>query len=125
MVHHVESGSIGESQEIEKSDLLEAVDGAPVRDLEELYAKLQEASQTRRRLTMTFKKLTGGDTLFSYTQRVAVGFGAAHDRPAARHAERGSDDERSERSAGGQPGAVSDSRLAVSASGSLPRGLES
>ena len=39
MVHHVESGSIGESQEIEKSDLLEAVDGAPVRDLEELYAQ--------------------------------------------------------------------------------------
>jgi S1-C subfamily serine protease len=69
MVHYVESGSMGESQEIEKSDLLEAVDGAPVRDLEELYAKLQEASQARRRLTMTFKKLSGGDALFSYTQR--------------------------------------------------------
>ena len=69
MVHHVESGSIGESQEIEKSDLLEAVDGAPVRDLEELYARLQEASQTRRRIVMTFKKLAGGDTLFTYTQR--------------------------------------------------------
>jgi S1-C subfamily serine protease len=69
MVHHVESGSIGESQEIEKSDLLEAIDGAPVRDLEELYAKLQEASQTRRRLVMTFKKLSGGETLFTYTQR--------------------------------------------------------
>ncbi len=69
MVHHVESGSLGESQEIEKSDLLEAVDGEPVRDLQALYAKLQEASQARRRLTMTFKKLSGGDTLFSYTQR--------------------------------------------------------
>lgn len=69
MVHHVESGSLGESQEIEKSDLLEAVDGEPVRDLEALYAKLEEASQTRRRLTMTFKKFSGGDALFSYTQR--------------------------------------------------------
>lgn len=69
MVHHVESGSLGESQEIEKSDLLEAVDGEPVRDLQALYAKLQEASQTRHRLTMTFKKLSGGDTLFTYTQR--------------------------------------------------------
>ena len=35
MVHFVESGSIGESREIEKSDLLEAVDGAPVPDLED------------------------------------------------------------------------------------------
>src|SRR5262245_11817722 len=69
MVHYVESGSLGEAQEVDKSDLLEAVDGAPVRDLEELYAKLQEASQARRRLTMTFKKLSGGDALFSYTQR--------------------------------------------------------
>jgi S1-C subfamily serine protease len=69
MVHHVESGSIGESQEVEKSDMLEAIDGAPVRDLEELYARLQEAAGTRRRITMTFKKLSGGDTLFSYTRR--------------------------------------------------------
>ena len=69
MVHHVESGSIGESQEIEKSDLLEAVDGAPVRDLEELHAKLQQANQSRRRLVMTFKKLTWGDTMYSYTRR--------------------------------------------------------
>ena len=69
MVHHVESGSIGESQEIEKSDMLEAVDGVPVQDLEALYAKLEEAAQTRHRLTMTFKKLYGGDALFSYTRR--------------------------------------------------------
>ena len=69
MVHHVESGSVGESQEIEKSDLLEAIDGVPVRDLEELHAKLLEASQTRKRLSLTFKKLSWGDTLFSYTRR--------------------------------------------------------
>jgi hypothetical protein len=60
---------VGESQEIEKSDLLEAVDGVPVRDLEELHAKLLEASQTHHRLSLTFKKLSWGDTLFSYTRR--------------------------------------------------------
>ena len=69
MVHHVESGSIGESQEIEKSDLLEAVNDEPVRDLEALQAKIDEAGRTGRRLTMTFKKLYGGDALFSYTRR--------------------------------------------------------
>jgi len=69
MVHHVESGSVGQSQEIEKSDLLEAVDGAPVRDLADLHQRFQEAEQARRRLTLTFKKLSGGETLFTYTQR--------------------------------------------------------
>ena len=69
MVHHVETGSIGESQEIEKSDLLEAVDGTLVRDVEELYAKLAAAQQARRRVTLTFKKIAGGEALFSYTQR--------------------------------------------------------
>jgi len=69
MVHHVESGSIGESREIEKSDLLEAVDGAPVLDVDALYARLNDARQDGRRVTLTFKKLAGGDTLFAYSQR--------------------------------------------------------
>ncbi len=69
MVHHVESGSIGESQEIEKSDLLEAVDGAPVRNLDELYSRLEESRKNRRRAALTFKKIAGGEALFSYTQR--------------------------------------------------------
>jgi S1-C subfamily serine protease len=69
MVHHVEPGSIGEAQEIEKSDLLEAVDGVPVLEVDDLYARLNDARGKRRRVTLTFKKLAGGDTLFSYTQR--------------------------------------------------------
>ncbi len=69
MVHHVESGSIGESREIEKSDLLEMVDGAPVLDVDALYARLNEARNNGRRVTLTFKKLAGGDTLFTYAQR--------------------------------------------------------
>ena len=69
MVHHVESGSIGESREIEKSDLLEAVDGAPVLDIDALYARLNDARQGGHRVTLTFKKLAGGDALFAYSQR--------------------------------------------------------
>ena len=69
MVHHVESGSIGQSQEIEKSDLLEAVNGQPVRDVDELYSLLEESRSNGRRAALTFKKLAGGETLFSYTQR--------------------------------------------------------
>jgi hypothetical protein len=34
-----------------------------------LYARLNEARQNGRRVTFTFKKLAGGDTLFSYAQR--------------------------------------------------------
>src|SRR5262245_8433597 len=69
MVHHVEAGSIGEAQEIEKSDLLEAVDGSPVHDVDSLHARLSDARAARRRITLTFKKLAGGDALFTYTQR--------------------------------------------------------
>ena len=69
MVHHVEPGSIGESQEVEKSDLLEAVDGAPVRDVDELYSRLTEARGNGRKAALTFKKIAGGEALFSYTQR--------------------------------------------------------
>jgi S1-C subfamily serine protease len=69
MVHHVEPGSIGQSREVEKSDLLEAVDGAPVLDVDSLHARLDEARASDRRVTFTFKKLAGGDALFSYTQR--------------------------------------------------------
>jgi len=69
MVHHVEPGSIGEAQEIEKSDLLEAVDGVAVLDVEELHTRLNEARSRSRRVALTLKRLAGGDTLFSYSQR--------------------------------------------------------
>jgi S1-C subfamily serine protease len=69
MVHHVESGSVGESQDIEKSDLLETVDGIAVHDVDDLYARLDQARKAGRRVTLTFKKLAGGDAMFSYTQR--------------------------------------------------------
>jgi S1-C subfamily serine protease len=72
MVHHVESGSIGESQEIAKADLLETVDGARVASVDELYARLADARRAGRRATLSFKRFSGGDTLFSYSQRTLL-----------------------------------------------------
>ena len=69
MVHHVEPGSIGEAQEVARSDLLESVDGAAISDLGELHARLEEAAKQRRRVELTFKRLVGGDYAFTYTQR--------------------------------------------------------
>lgn len=69
MVHHVEPGSMGESREIEKNDLLEAVDGAPVSDVDALYARMEEARGNGRRVTLKLKKLAGGTSLFSYSER--------------------------------------------------------
>ncbi|MBM3358556.1 MAG: trypsin-like serine protease [Betaproteobacteria bacterium] len=70
MVHHVDAGTAGQSQEIAKSDLLEAVDGVPVRDVDDLYRRLSEVRAEGRRCALTFKKLAGGETLFNYTERM-------------------------------------------------------
>jgi S1-C subfamily serine protease len=69
MVHHVEPGSIGESQEVGKSDLLEAVDGEKIDDFDQLYKRLSDAHSKSGRVQFTFKRLSGGDSMFSYTQR--------------------------------------------------------
>jgi S1-C subfamily serine protease len=69
MVHHVEPGSIGQAQEVVRSDVLEAIDGKPVTDLDELYAALRDAATERRRVELTLKRLVGGEYAFSYTQR--------------------------------------------------------
>ena len=69
MVHHVESGSIGESQEIQRRDLLETLDGARVTDIDHFYSRLVEAHEAGRRVTLTFRRLGAGEVLFTYTQR--------------------------------------------------------
>lgn len=69
MVHHVEPGSFGESMEVLRSDILEAVDGKPVDSLEALHAHLRNAAAERRRVELTLKRLVGGDFAFSYSQR--------------------------------------------------------
>ena len=69
MVHHVESGSIGEAQEIQRADLLETVDGATVTEVDQLHSRLAEAREAGRRVTLTFRRLGAGEVLFTYTQR--------------------------------------------------------
>jgi len=69
MVHHVESGSIGEAQELRRSDLLEAVDGAPVEEIELLFSRLAQARDAGRRVTLTLRRLTTGEALFTYMER--------------------------------------------------------
>jgi len=69
MVHHVEAGSIGEGQEVARSDVLEAVDGQPVSALEDLHARLRDAATERRRVQLTLKRLVGGEYAFAYLQR--------------------------------------------------------
>lgn len=69
MVHHVEPGSVGQAQEVRSADLLEAVDGSPVNDVDQLFASLTQAADAGRRVTLTFKRLTAGEVLFTYTQR--------------------------------------------------------
>ncbi len=69
MVHHVEPGSSGESQEVGKSDLLEAIDGEKIEDFNQLLARLTDAQSKGRRVQLTFKRVSGGESMFSYTQR--------------------------------------------------------
>ena len=69
MVHHVEPGSIGQAQEVFRSDVLEAVDGKAVTDLDELYGWLSDAAGAHRRVELTLKRLVGGEFAFSYSQR--------------------------------------------------------
>ncbi len=69
MVHHIEPGSIGESQEVNKSDLLESVDGEKFADFDALYTRLADAQAKNTRVQFTFKRFSGGESMFSYTQR--------------------------------------------------------
>ncbi len=69
MVHHVEPGSIGESQEIEKSSLLDAIDGKKIEDFDQLLKHLTDAQSKGGKAQLTFKRLGGDATIFSYTQR--------------------------------------------------------
>ena len=69
MVHHVEPGSLGESQEVNKSDLLESIDGEKIDDFEQLHKRLADAHAKSARVQVTFKRFSGGESMFSYIQR--------------------------------------------------------
>jgi len=70
MVHHVEPGSDGESQEVLKSDLLEAINGEKVEDLDKLFKRLSDAQNKGGGVQFTFKRVSDNNyTMFSYIQR--------------------------------------------------------
>lgn len=69
MVHSVERGSIAEFNDVEKNDVLDAVDGKPVGTLDGVMEQLQAAHKAGRPVTLTFKRLSGGDALFHYLER--------------------------------------------------------
>lgn len=70
MVHHVERGSAGDAQRIERMDLLYSVDGATVNTVDDLYQRMQAANENKH--TVVFKFIRMGDleeNLFSYVER--------------------------------------------------------
>jgi S1-C subfamily serine protease len=69
MVHSVERGSIAEFNDVEKNDVLDAVDGKPVGTLDGVMEQLQAAHRAGRPVTLAFKRLSGGDALFHYLER--------------------------------------------------------
>ncbi len=89
MVHYVESGSIGESQEIEKSDLLEAVDGAPVPDLEDAARHAARRGAVGAARDAYLQEARGRRFAVHVHAAHAAGSGAAVDRAAAGDAQRG------------------------------------
>jgi S1-C subfamily serine protease len=68
MVHHVERGSDGEAKEMRRGDFVEAVDGEPVASLDALRALLG-AVGAGRTVTLTLKRYSGGDRVFTYLER--------------------------------------------------------
>ena len=71
IVHFVEWGSLGESLEIEKWDLLVRVNGQPVRGLADLYQRLDEAGAAGKPVSLVFKRWSGKrDHVYDYVERV-------------------------------------------------------
>jgi serine protease DegQ len=73
IVHSVEWGSLGESLEIEKWDLLVRVNGRPVRGLADLYQRLDEAGAAGKPVLLVFKRWSGKrDHVYDYVERVVA-----------------------------------------------------
>jgi serine protease Do len=70
IVHSIEHGSLGESLEIEKWDMLVKLDGKPVRGLEDLRERVHAAQQADRPITLVFKRWSGQrDQVYDYVER--------------------------------------------------------
>jgi hypothetical protein len=70
VVHHVESGSIGESQKIEVMDMLLSVDGKSIQDLNELHQYLEDAKRQKREVVLKLIRISDPEeSVFSYIER--------------------------------------------------------
>jgi S1-C subfamily serine protease len=64
----VEQGSLGESAGFEKCDAIEAIDGEPVRDLDQVYRQLASAQTAGKPVNIVIKRVAGlqGKNFFAY-----------------------------------------------------------
>jgi S1-C subfamily serine protease len=73
MVHSVERGTLGESLEIEKWDLLVSVDGESVTGLEELFSRFDAARTREQSVVLAFKRWSNGsDRVYDHVERTIL-----------------------------------------------------
>jgi len=69
-IHYVDIGSVGASNEIEKGDIIQSIDGHPIHDLNVLHKYLQTASREKRSVRLLIKRGDGtNDAYFKYLER--------------------------------------------------------
>ncbi len=73
MVQHVDPGSLGESLDIKKWDLLLKVDGQPIRGLTDLHERVSAARKDERPVTLVFKRWSRKrNRVYDYIERTMV-----------------------------------------------------
>jgi len=70
MVHYVERGSLADAQKVERGDLLVAIDGKPVAELDDLLRRLEAAQAAKKEVRLRLVRLGDiEDGLFVYLER--------------------------------------------------------
>ena len=73
VAHSVQRGSLAQSLEIEKWDVLVKLDGQPVRGLGDLYARVQAAREADKPVTLVLKRWSSEyDQLYDYVERTVA-----------------------------------------------------
>ena len=73
MVHWVNWGSLGESLEVEKWDVLVKLDGQPVRGLDDLYRRLEAAREQDEPCVFVLRRWSGKkDHVYDYIERTVA-----------------------------------------------------
>jgi serine protease Do len=71
MVHSLEPGSLGESLEIQKWDILTKVDGQYVHGLDDLYQRLEAAQRADKPVSIVLKRWSGANNrVYDYVSRM-------------------------------------------------------